>query len=170
MGARHQDRGHHRQLNLCRPAFALPAAASGPALSTGPPNGGPATMQPSVQTHYQAELDAGRFCLQQCSQCRHHVFAPRELCPHCGAADLEWVPAGGGGTVYSTSTIARKADAGGPYNVALVDLDEGVRMMSRVEGVAPDAVAIGQRVRARVVAQGGRGLVVFTPDAAGGAA
>ena len=65
-------------------------------------------MHLSAQTHYQAELDAGRFCIQHCPQCQHHVFTPRELCPHCGAGGLRWVRPSGLGTVYSTSTIARK--------------------------------------------------------------
>lgn len=120
-------------------------------------------MHMSAQTHYQAELDAGRFCIQHCTQCGRHVFTPRELCPHCGASPLRWVRASGAGTVYSASTIARKAEAGGNYNVSLIDLDEGVRMMSRVEGVAPEAVRIGQRVQARVAQQGTRGLVLFEP-------
>lgn len=127
-------------------------------------------MHMSAQTHYQAELDAGRFCIQQCTQCNHHIFQPRELCPHCGASTLRWVRASGAGTVYSTSTMARKADAGGPYNVALIDLDEGVRMMSRVEGTPSDAVAIGQRVQARITQKEGRGLVVFDLVQQGGAA
>ncbi len=125
-------------------------------------------MQMSAQTHYQAELDAGRFCIQQCPQCQKHVFNPRELCPHCGAGSLRWVRASGLGTVYSTSTIHRKPDAGGNYNVALIDLDEGVRMMSRVEDVPSDHVVIGQRVQARVAQRDGRGLVVFHPAAAQG--
>ncbi|MCT9810038.1 OB-fold domain-containing protein [Acidovorax sp. Be4] len=127
-------------------------------------------MHMSVQTHYQAELDAGRFCLQQCPQCQRHVFTPRELCPHCGASPLRWVRASGLGTVYSTSTISRKQDAGGNYNVALIDLDEGVRMMSRVEGLAPEAVHIGLRVQAQVVQKEGRGLVLFQPAQEQGAA
>jgi uncharacterized OB-fold protein len=127
-------------------------------------------MQMTAQTHYQAELDAGRFALQQCPQCDRHVFTPRELCPHCGASPLRWVRASGRGSVYSSSTIARKAEAGGNYNVALIDLDEGVRMMSRVEGMAAEAVRIGQRVQARVIQHQGRGLVVFEPAAAGASA
>jgi len=120
-------------------------------------------MHMSAQTHYQAELDAGRFCIQRCPQCERHVFFPRELCPHCGAGALRWVKASGLGTVYAASTIHRKSDAGGNYNVALIDLDEGVRMMSRVEGVAPEAVRIGQRVKAHVAQKDGRGLVLFQP-------
>lgn len=123
-------------------------------------------MQLSAQTHYQAELDAGRFGIQQCTACSRHVFTPRELCPHCGASPLKWVRPAGTGTVYSHTTISRKPDAGGNYNVALIDLDEGVRLMSRVEGMAPEAVQIGLRVQAKVIQQDGKGLVVFVPVAA----
>lgn len=125
-------------------------------------------MDETAHTRYQAELDAGRFRIQHCSACGQHVFPPRELCPHCGASPLEWATPSGRGTVYSSSTITRKADAGGNYNVALVDLDEGVRLMSRIEGVPPESVAIGQRVQAQVIDQAGHGLVVFRPLAASG--
>ena len=57
--------------------------------------------------------------------------------------------------------IRRKPDAGGDYNVALVDLAEGPRMMSRVEGMAPTDVKIGQAVQAEVIQHNGKGLVVF---------
>lgn len=120
-------------------------------------------MHLSAHTHYQAELDAGRFCLQYCPQCEQHLFPPRELCPHCGAGALQWRRAGGLGTVYAASTIARAPDAGGDYNVSLVDLDEGVRMMSRVQSTAPAQVAIGQRVQAFIAREGGQGLVLFVP-------
>lgn len=120
-------------------------------------------MQLSALTHYQAELDAGRFCIQQCAQCARHVFTPRELCPHCGASPLRWVRPTGYGTVYSTTTIARKAEAGGNYNVALIELDEEVRMMSRVEGLPAEAIQIGMRVLAQVTQQQGKGLVIFQP-------
>lgn len=120
-------------------------------------------MQLSAQTHYQAELDAGRFGIQHCTACNHHVFTPRELCPHCGAAALKWVRPAGTGTVYSYTTINRKAEAGGDYNVVLIDLDEGVRMMSRVEGIASEQLQIGMRVKAQVVQNNGMGLVVFQP-------
>ncbi|MDR3065616.1 MAG: OB-fold domain-containing protein [Comamonas sp.] len=120
-------------------------------------------MHLSAQTHYQAELDAGRFAIQQCTTCQQHVFTPRELCPHCGASPLRWVRPSGQGTVYSTTTIARKAEAGGDYNVALIDLDEDVRMMSRIEGIAPERVQIGMRVTAQTIQHNGKGLVVFHP-------
>jgi uncharacterized OB-fold protein len=118
---------------------------------------------PGVLARHQAELDAGRFLVQRCGDCHRHIYFPRELCPHCGSGNVSLVEPKGTGMVYSTTTVRRKADAGGDYNVALIDLDEGVRLMSRVEGVAPGAVRIGQRVRSRVVVNGGTGLVVFDP-------
>ena len=78
--------------------------------------------------------------------CSRFVFYPRVLCPFCSSRALEWKPGGEGGTVYSTTVVARREKDGGPYNVVLVDLDQGVRMMSRVEGMAPEAVQIGLRV------------------------
>jgi uncharacterized OB-fold protein len=119
--------------------------------------------QGGVQARYQQALDAGRFTLQRCTACRRHVFFPRELCPHCGAVTLEWIEPSGAGTVHAVTTVRRKADAGGDYNVSLIDLDEGVRMMSRVEGVPVEEVRIGMRVQARVAIHDARGLVVFDP-------
>lgn len=121
-----------------------------------------------VQAFHQAELDAGRFLVQRCTACAKHIYFPRELCPHCGSAALEWTAPRGSGTVYAVTTVRRKPADGGDLNVSLVDLDEGVRLMSRVANLAPGAVKIGQRVQARVEVKDGRGLVVF--DAVGGAA
>ena len=125
---------------------------------------------PGPELHFQQALDEGRFLIQRCDACGRHVFQPRTVCPHCGDDRLAWVEAGGGGTVYSTTTVRRKPEAGGDYDVSLIDLDEGVRMMSRVEGIAAADVKIGMRVRASVIRQKNGGLVVFRPDAADGEA
>ncbi len=118
-------------------------------------------MSTGVQSHHQAALDQGHFLIQHCGACSKHVYFPRESCPHCGAADLAWVTPSGHGTVYSVTTVRRKPDAGGDYNVSLIDLDEGVRLMSRVVDVSPDAVRIGQRVTASVQVTSEKGLIVF---------
>lgn len=117
-------------------------------------------MTPSMSSQYQAALDAGQFHIQRCKACAKAIFYPRELCPHCGSDQLAWEPASGQGTVYSTTVIRRKADAGGDYNVALVDLAEGPRDAS-VEGMAPADVKIGMAVKAQVITHNGKGLVVF---------
>ncbi len=84
------------------------------------------------------------------------VFPPRLAQPGTGLA-LAWRVSAGAGTVYAT-TVVRKRGAE-PRSLVLVDLDEGFRMMSRVDGVAPEAVAIGQRVQVRF----DEGTPVFAP-------
>lgn len=101
----------------------------------------------SPMAEWHEYLRAGRVMLQKCAQCARFIFYPRVLCPHCGGEQLAWHEAEASGTVYSTTVVARKEKDGGPYNVSLIDLDQGVRMMSRVEGIEPEAVKIGQRVR-----------------------
>lgn len=110
---------------------------------------------------WRAALAHGRLDIQRCTDCSRHIFYPRLVCPHCSGTSLEWVTAAGAGTVYSTTVVARRAEQGGPYNVALIDLDEGVRMMSRVEDIEPARVAIGQRVRAFVGQIDGEPAVLF---------
>ena len=115
------------------------------------------------QEQYFSNLAEGRFRIQRCAACGAHQFFPRVLCMHCGAQDLAWTEPSGAGTVYSFSIVRRKPDAGGDYNVALVDLQEGVRMMSRIDGVAPEGLRIGMPVQARVLRGEGQPLVVFVP-------
>ena len=123
-------------------------------------------MTPSttgIQARHQQALDEGRFLIQRCTACSRHVYFPREICPHCGALAPALVAPAGAGTVAAVTTLHRRAEQGGNYHVCLVDLDEGVRLMSRVEGLAPAAVTIGLRVQARVQLTAGKGLVVFDP-------
>jgi uncharacterized OB-fold protein len=116
---------------------------------------------PGPEQVYKDKLAQGAFELQKCSGCGKHVFYPRVVCPHCGSDRLDWVAASGAGVVYSTTVVRRKPEAGGDYNVALVDLAEGPRMMSRVVGIEPAAVRIGMKVKARIAPDV---LVEFTPD------
>ena len=114
-----------------------------------------------VFAQHQAALAEGQFLIQKCGDCAQHIYFPREICPHCGSDALSWVAPSGQGTVYAVTTVRRKAADGGDYNVSLIDLDEGPRLMSRVEQLQPDAIHIGLRVRARVVVTEGQGRVVF---------
>lgn len=129
----------------------------------------PIDPQGGVLARHQAALNEGRFLIQRCSSCGKAVYFPRELCPHCGHGELAWVEPAGSGTVYAVTTVRRKPEAGGDYNVSLIDLDEGVRLMSRVDGLPSSEVRIGQRVQARVVQQGDQGMVVFDAVAVEGA-
>jgi uncharacterized OB-fold protein len=122
---------------------------------------------PGPDAQFAQALAQGRFQIQHCTACGRHVFYPRALCTHCGSAQLEWVAPSGAGSVYSSTTVRRKPQAGGDYNVALVDLAEGPRLMSRIDGIAPDQVHIGMKVQARVVDDPAKGkLLVFMPEGA----
>ena len=108
------------------------------------------------------ELDTGEFWAatkdhklnyQTCNACGTVVFYPRSHCTHCGALDLQWNTSNGEGTIYSYSVV-RKSRAPYfrdhfPYVVALVDLDEGFRMLTNVVGAADPVndIRIGQRVK-----------------------
>jgi uncharacterized OB-fold protein len=101
--------------------------------------------QSSPLASYLAYLERDQLAYQWSPQSGRAVFYPRVLCPATGSDDLEWRVSKGLGTVYSTTVVYPQQ--GDPYNVALIDCDEGFRLMSRVEGIAPDEVRIGMRVR-----------------------
>lgn len=114
------------------------------------------------QAYYRSMLAQGKFVLQRCVKTQRAFFYPRVLSPYAGGEALEWFEASGEGVVYSSTVIRRKADKGGDYNVALIDLTEGARLMSRVDGVAPSDVKIGMRVKAEIQRQeNGEMLLVF---------
>lgn len=116
-----------------------------------------------AQEEYFAHLAEGRFMIQRSRSSGEYVFYPRIAAPRTGARDLEWVPASGRGTVYAT-TVMRKRPPAASYNVCIVQLEEGPRMMSRVEGVDLQAVVVGMLVRARITDdEDGQPFVVFDP-------
>jgi len=93
----------------------------------------------------------GRLVLPHCVPCNRAFWYPRWHCPHCGSAEVEWRTASGHGSVHTFTVVRRSEhpDFRGrvPYVVAMIDLDERVRIMSNVIGCAPEAVTIGMRVR-----------------------
>ncbi|RZS86669.1 hypothetical protein EV675_2717 [Pigmentiphaga kullae] len=104
----------------------------------------------------------GELPYQVCTVTGKPVFYPRVAGPETGS-DLEWRISGGRGTVYASTVVFRDGQAS--HNVALIDLDEGFRMMSRVDGVPPLAVQIGMRVKVRMLQIDGHAapLPVFFP-------
>ena len=94
-----------------------------------------------------------RLTYQRCSACGTRVFYPRDICPgpECfGVGTLEWVESSGKGWVYASSISYQPAHpafaADVPYVLAIVELDEGVRMHTNVIGIDPKEVEIGMRV------------------------
>lgn len=101
---------------------------------------------------FRAYLASGKFMLQRSRLSGEFVFYPRVSWHGARGDDLEWVEASGNGEVYSATTIRRKTEQGGDYNISLVQLVEGPRMMTRVLGIAPEQVTIGMAVKAAVEA------------------
>ena len=120
----------------------------------------------SPLTTYIAHLERGELAYQFSPSTGGAVFYPRMIAPGTGKADLEWRVSKGLGLVHATTVV--HPQQGQPYNVALIDVDEGFRMMSRVEDVPPEQVRIGMRVQFRVHRPGGDDppCPVFTPAAA----
>jgi len=114
---------------------------------------------PGPDAQYQQALQEGRLALQHCEECSAARFPPALVCRSCGSTRLTWRVSPGLGEVYATTTVRERA---GDYNVAIVELEQGARMMSRVDGVAADAVCIGLQVQAHIV-PGDEAFVVFKP-------
>ncbi|WP_462413289.1 Zn-ribbon domain-containing OB-fold protein [Neobacillus sp. Marseille-QA0830] len=85
---------------------------------------------------YWEGLKSGQLWIQQCEECHQHIFYPRSICPHCFSEEIDWVQSGGTGRIYSFTVVHH---AFGPFKeqvpfvVAIVDLDEGVRLMTRIK-------------------------------------
>jgi uncharacterized OB-fold protein len=100
--------------------------------------------------YWRAAL-AGRLEIQRCRACARHQFYPRPFCIGCLSDDLEWVEASGRGQVY-TWTVCHVAahpafEARVPYALAMVELDEGVRMLAGIVDSDLERLAVGARVR-----------------------
>lgn len=104
-------------------------------------------VPPSPAALYAEGLAGGLLRYQRCDDCARAVFYPRVACPHCGSARLTWAESSGRGTVYSTTTTRARS---GSYDVSLIDLDEGFRMMCTVRDELGTEVRIGDRVVAVV--------------------
>jgi len=92
-----------------------------------------------------------KLLLQFCRSCDRLFYYARRNCPHCGGGDLQWRAARGSGTVWSythveVSFYGSQWESQIPYTSLLVDLDEGVRMLSRLVGAGRADVEIGARL------------------------
>ena len=113
--------------------------------------------QDSDSRPYWQGLAQGELRIQRCDACGRAVFYPRTLCPLCFSDTLSWIVASGRGSIYSY-TVAHQAfgpfAADVPFVVAIVELEEGVRMMSRIVGAAREQVEIGKAVQVTFEAVG----------------
>ena len=97
---------------------------------------------------YVEHLKKGELAYQVCKDNNKAFFYPRAIAPETGSENIEWRVSKGLGTVYTTTVVHYKGEA--PLNVAMIDMDEGYRLMSRVEGIDAMDVKIGMRVKFKV--------------------
>jgi uncharacterized protein len=105
-------------------------------------------MDEGTTAFWQATTQ-GKLLLPICRSCGSVIWYPRALCHDCSSTEVDWVPAGGLGTVYSCTVVGRGEGAykdAGPYVLAYVELAEGPRMLTNVVDCDPRSVRIGDQV------------------------
>lgn len=94
---------------------------------------------------------AKKLLLPKCKTCGKTFFFPNHFCPTCLSEDLAWIESSGKGAVHTFTIIWRPPSdafaADVPYVVAIIDLEEGPRMMSNIIGIPPDQVRVGMPVK-----------------------
>ncbi len=106
-----------------------------------------------LAVEFYAECAKGKLCFQRCKSCNTWRHLPRHGCAACASPDWEWSPSSGRGRVFSW-TVTHQAPYPGlatPYVVAVIELDEGVRMAAGLRDVAPDALQLDMPVEVEMV-------------------
>ncbi|MFK8048428.1 MAG: Zn-ribbon domain-containing OB-fold protein [Halioglobus sp.] len=87
--------------------------------------------------------------IQHCGNCQQYQFYPRTICSHCESEDVSWSAVSGAGKIASYSIVRRGISASyeAPYVVALIELNEGVMMMSSIQTKEPESVTVGAAVQ-----------------------
>ncbi len=128
----------------------------------------PAPERDALNTPYWEGLAQGSLSFQRCSACGHAWLPARGECPACLGDQWAWEKAGGGAkliswVVYHVAFHPAFANRL-PYNVAVVELDEGPRLISNVVGVADaQTLKIDQRLKLVIEDEGGTAVARFTP-------
>ncbi|MHB8511891.1 MAG: Zn-ribbon domain-containing OB-fold protein [Actinomycetota bacterium] len=121
----------------------------------------------STTINYWEAARNGQLLIMACNECNKSYFYPRPFCPHCWSANVAWQIASGEAVVY-TFTIVKQNDLPPfkdrlPYVVAIVELKEGVRMTTNIEGCTPEDVKCGMKVRASFRQEGDAAIPIFVP-------
>lgn len=103
----------------------------------------------SPEGQFFAALETGSAKVQQCSACGQRFFQPRTHCPHCRSEHYTWVPLSMTGVLHSFTNLPAQRERP-TYNVVLVDMDDGFRMMSCCPGLELDMQSIGMPLRGRI--------------------
>ena len=107
---------------------------------------------PDLETEpYWAAARDHKLLIKRCRGCERAFFYPRPFCPHCWSDDVDWEEASGRATLYTWSVVRQNDLAPWPtrvpYVAAVVDLEEGPRMLTNVEGCEPEALEVGMALQ-----------------------
>lgn len=111
----------------------------------------PLPLPTDITAPYWQAAKEGALSIQHCQECQRWQFFPRSFCAHCSSENVLWQKTSGLGKVY-TFTVNRRAPNAFmktrlPYAVAIIELDEGTRMMANIVNSDFEAIAIGARVK-----------------------
>ncbi|MEV0087315.1 Zn-ribbon domain-containing OB-fold protein [Saccharopolyspora sp. NPDC050642] len=110
--------------------------------------------RPTAETaaYWEAAADE-RLVVQRCETCGRHQFYPRTFCTACLSERLDWVQSAGLGRIYTFTVCRLPAHPSMtdkvPYAVAMIDLDEGVRLLTNIVDCPIDLIRVGARVAVR---------------------
>ena len=128
-----------------------------------------AAPKPTPETaHYWEGTKIGELRLQRCNGCGHAYFYPRASCPKCSSTNVAWFVASGRARLH-TYLISHYAAPGfkddAPYAIAVVELEEGPRMMSNIVGIenTPDNLVLDMDLEVDFEARGEVTVPVFRP-------
>jgi uncharacterized OB-fold protein len=108
----------------------------------------------------------GTLLVPKCNACSRTFWHPRPRCPHCGSASVDWIRSSGQGTVHTFTVVRQSGDpyfkSKLPYAVAMIELDEGIRLMSNIVETPLEVLHIGMRVEVMFeAASGGIAIPLF---------
>jgi uncharacterized OB-fold protein len=122
----------------------------------------------SAAAHFWDEVANHRYVLQKCDECGTFRYPPGPICPSCMSDNVSWQESQGQGEIFTFTTVYRapsaEFDSAVPYTVALVDLDEGPRVMGNVIECPPEDITVTARVSVTFEDVGGRVLPQFRLD------
>lgn len=121
-------------------------------------------IAPELAPYWEAAA-RGVLVVPRCVDCQTSFWYPRPFCPRCAGDRIAWTETDGTGTVYSCTVITRGDGAfreAAPYVLAYVELAEGIRILTNIEGEGTDQVQVGSQVVAQfAMTESGQGILRF---------
>ena len=108
----------------------------------------PAPVKALDNSGFWEGVERHELVFEKCKECGNWIHPPRPMCPRCHSLEKEWAPSTGKGTIYSWVTYRESPHPGfkAPYSVVLVELEEGVRLVSNMVDIKPEEISIGMPV------------------------